>query len=148
MRTNHILATVAVWAVGCNLQIPSPDVVPSTIDGGRSQDGGAVSTQDASAVATPDGGAGAAQDGDAAIDASTTAPAPGPAASPATADWAARIAGASVVWYHNFDTAAEVDQFRWTTGYGGGQDPLAKGSGGSFVAWRSSGGADGGGFLR
>jgi hypothetical protein len=53
-----------------------------------------------------------------------------------------------VVWYHNFDTAAEVNQFRWTGGYNGGQDPQAKGSGGNLVSWQSSGGVGGGGFLR
>lgn len=53
-----------------------------------------------------------------------------------------------MVWYHNFDAAAEVNQFRWTGGYSGGQDPLAKGSGGNFVSWQSSGGAEGGAFLR
>lgn len=53
-----------------------------------------------------------------------------------------------MVWYHNFDAAAEVNQFRWTGGYNGGNDPLAKGSGGNFVSWQSSGGAEGGGFLR
>jgi hypothetical protein len=53
-----------------------------------------------------------------------------------------------VVWHHNFDAAAEVNQFRWTGGYNGGQDPLAKGSGGNLVSWQSSGGVGGGGFLR
>lgn len=53
-----------------------------------------------------------------------------------------------MVWHHNFDTASEVNQFRWTGGYSGGNDPQAKGSGGNFVSWQSSGGAEGGAFLR
>lgn len=64
------------------------------------------------------------------------------------ADWASRIAGAGVVWYHNFDSKAEVDQFRWTGGYNGGNDPNAAGSGGNYVMHQASGGADGGGFMR
>lgn len=66
----------------------------------------------------------------------------------AAADWAARIAGAGVVWYHNFDSKAEVDQFRWTGGYNGGNDPNSRGSGGNYVTHQPSGGADGGGFMR
>lgn len=66
----------------------------------------------------------------------------------AAADWAARISGAGVVWYHNFDNAAEVNQFRWTGGYGSGNDPNGAGSGGQYVAHQASGGADGGGFMR
>lgn len=68
--------------------------------------------------------------------------------SSAAADWATRIAGAGVVWYHNFDSKAEVDQFRWTGGYSGGNDPNSRGAGGNFVTHQASGGADGGGFLR
>jgi len=79
----------------------------------------------------------------------TPAPSPAPAPAPgAAADWANRISGSGVVWYHNFDSAAEVNQFRWSSGYSGGNDPLAKGNDGSKVAWVSSGGADGGGFMR
>jgi hypothetical protein len=33
-----------------------------------------------------------------------------------------------VVWFHDFRTAAEVNQFRWTGGYSGGNDPLAVGA--------------------
>ncbi len=70
-------------------------------------------------------------------------------ASPSVAaDWAARVAGAGVVWYHNFDSKAEVDQFRWTGGYNGGNDPNAAGSGGNYVKHQASGGADGGGVMR
>ena len=81
----------------------------------------------------------------------TPAPAPGPAPTPApapSADWAGRISGAGVVWHHNFDAAAEVNQFRWTGGYGGGQDPNSKGDDGNLVQWQASGGAEGGPFLR
>ncbi len=66
----------------------------------------------------------------------------------AAADWAARIAGAGVVWYHNFDSRAEVDQFRWTGGYSGGNDPDAATAAGKLVMHQASGGADGGGFMR
>jgi hypothetical protein len=68
--------------------------------------------------------------------------------STADASWNARISEAGVVWYHNFDSAAEVNQFRWTGNYNGGNDPLALGSGGNFITHVASGGADGGGFLR
>jgi hypothetical protein len=64
------------------------------------------------------------------------------------ADFLNRISGADVVWWHNFDSASEVNQFRWTGGFGSGQDPNAAGSGGNLVSWQSSGGADGGAFLR
>ena len=63
----------------------------------------------------------------------------------AAADWAARIAGAGVVWHHNFDSKAEVDQFRWTGGYSGGNDPTAATAAGQLVTHQASGGADGGG---
>jgi hypothetical protein len=35
-----------------------------------------------------------------------------------------------VVWFHDFRSAAEVNQFRWTPGYRGGNDPLAVGANG------------------
>lgn len=71
------------------------------------------------------------------------------AASSASADWAARISGAGVVWYHNFDSAAEVNAFRWTGGYAGGNDPLAIGDADAqYVEWVPSGGADGGGYMQ
>jgi hypothetical protein len=41
-----------------------------------------------------------------------------------------------------------VNQFRWTGGYGGGQDPSSRGVDGNLVQWQSSGGVDGGPFLR
>lgn len=34
------------------------------------------------------------------------------------ADWAARTGGPGVVWFHDFRTDAEVDNFRWAGGYG------------------------------
>jgi hypothetical protein len=43
------------------------------------------------------------------------------------ADWLARTSGQGVVWYHDFRNKAEVDQFRWSGGYRGGNDPLDKG---------------------
>jgi hypothetical protein len=77
------------------------------------------------------------------------APVPGPGPAPApSADWVGRISGPGVVWYHNFDTASEVNQFRWTGGFGSGQDPNAAGEDGDLVQWQASGGADGGSFLR
>jgi hypothetical protein len=42
-------------------------------------------------------------------------------------DWLARTSGQGVVWFHDFRNKAEVDQFRWTGGYRGGNDPLDKG---------------------
>src|SRR5262249_38091603 len=65
------------------------------------------------------------------------------------ADWQTRISGPDVVWYHNFDTAAEVNQFRWAGGYGRGNDPLLRAPNAATVlAWQPSGGADGGGYMR
>jgi hypothetical protein len=68
-------------------------------------------------------------------------------------DWASRIAGTGVVWYHNFDNAAEVNQFRWTNtsgsvDMGGGNDPLSVGTDSNRVFHVASGGVDGGGFMR
>jgi len=65
-----------------------------------------------------------------------------------TANFAQRIAGPSVVWYHGFDSAAEVNQFRWTNGYIGGNDPLQNGTDSQYITWQSTGGPDGGGYLR
>jgi hypothetical protein len=64
------------------------------------------------------------------------------------AGWNSRISAPGVVWYHNFDSAAEVNQFRWTNGFSGGNDPNSNGSGATFIAHVASGGADGGGFMR
>lgn len=77
---------------------------------------------------------------------STTTPCATPSAA---ADWAARIGGAGVVWHHNFDSKAEVDAFRWTGGYRGGNDPLAVGDADAkYVEWVPTGGADGGGYMQ
>jgi len=52
----------------------------------------------------------------------------------AEADWLLRSgqdAGnpqPGVVWFHDFRSDAEVNNFRWTPGYQGGNDPLARGS--------------------
>jgi hypothetical protein len=68
-------------------------------------------------------------------------------------NWSDRISGPGVVWWHNFDTVTEVNQFRWAgewiPGSGwGGQDPNAISPDGPRCQHVSSGGADGGGFLR
>ena len=63
-------------------------------------------------------------------------------------DWELRIAGSGVVWFHTFDSADEVDAFRWTNGYSGGNDPNAVGSAyADNVRHVASGGADGGGYM-
>jgi hypothetical protein len=64
------------------------------------------------------------------------------------AGWNSRISQPGVVWYHNFDSAAEVTQFRWSSGYSGGNDPLGLGTDGARCLHVASGGADGGGFMR
>jgi hypothetical protein len=61
-------------------------------------------------------------------------------------DWLDRISGTDVVWYHSFDTASEVNQFRWTSGYG--SDPNSSGADGEYVTWQSTGGADGGPYMK
>ncbi len=75
-------------------------------------------------------------------------PTPTPIGSPppnAEADWIMRSTGPGVVWSHDFKTSAEADKFRWTGGYG--NDPLAKGSGGSTCRWDAADGVSGGGSL-
>jgi hypothetical protein len=64
-------------------------------------------------------------------------------ANKAATSWAARIADPNVVWYHDFDAAAEVNQFRWSGGIG--NDPNNVGNNAFHVA---SGGVDNGGYLR
>lgn len=64
-----------------------------------------------------------------------------------SADWQSRISGPGVVWYHSFDTAAEVSRFCWTGGYSGGNNPN-QALGGQYLTHQASGGADGGGFMR
>ena len=66
----------------------------------------------------------------------------------AEADWILRTSGPSVVWYHDFRSDAEVDAFRWTSGYGGGNDPDAQGSGGSQISRITTDGITGGGCLQ
>jgi hypothetical protein len=63
-------------------------------------------------------------------------------------DFSNAISGPYVVWYHNFDAAAEVNQFRWVGEYSGGNDPLANAPDGPRVAHVPTGGVDNGGFLR
>jgi hypothetical protein len=64
-------------------------------------------------------------------------------------DWQDRISGTGVVWYHDFRSDAEVDSFRWTSGYAGGNDPLAVGPGrnADFCRRITSDGITGGGCL-
>lgn len=65
------------------------------------------------------------------------------------ADFALRASGPGVVWYHNFDSEDEVNAFRWTGGYAGGNDPAGTGNAhAQYVEHISSGGADGGGYMR
>lgn len=72
-----------------------------------------------------------------------------PCATPtAAADWQARISGPGVVWHHNFDSQAELDQFRWMNGHGGGNDPLANDDNSPQATWVPTGGADGGGYVQ
>jgi hypothetical protein len=44
-----------------------------------------------------------------------------------TADYRARIAGPGIEWFHPFESDNEVNNFRWTNSYSGGNDPLALG---------------------
>lgn len=44
----------------------------------------------------------------------------------AEADWQARTNGAGVVWFHDFRTDAEVDNFRWAGGFGNDPDDVAR----------------------
>jgi hypothetical protein len=65
----------------------------------------------------------------------------------AEADWLARTSGSGVVWFHDFRTAAEVNAFRWSPGYGGGNDPLARDDTGPRVRHVANDGFGGGGCL-
>jgi len=69
------------------------------------------------------------------------------ASADAEADWQSRISGPGVVWYHDFRSDAEVNAFRWTNGYSGGNDPLARGNGGNLVRRITTDGITGGGCL-
>lgn len=62
----------------------------------------------------------------------------------AESDWQARIAAAGVVWYHGFESDAEVDQFRWAGGYAGGNDPLALTADAGYMTRSATGGPTGG----
>lgn len=75
-------------------------------------------------------------------------------ASSAEADWLLRTGQNSaspqpgVVWFHDFRTDAEVDNFRWTGGYRGGNDPKAVGSSVAKLCRRiTTDGVTGGGCL-
>lgn len=63
----------------------------------------------------------------------------------AEADWQARIQGPGVVWYHDFRSDAEVNNFRWESGFG--QDPEARGPTGRYVRRNTTDGITGGGCL-
>jgi hypothetical protein len=73
------------------------------------------------------------------------------AAGDAEADWLLRTGQNSaspqpgVVWFHDFRSDAEVNAFRWTPGYSGGNDPRAVGSSTAALARRVAGGGIGGG---
>jgi hypothetical protein len=61
----------------------------------------------------------------------------------AEADWQTRIASPGVVWYHDFRSAAEVNNFRWSSGYGSGNDPNDVARPGE-VGYEAGGGITGG----
>ena len=66
----------------------------------------------------------------------------------AEADWQRRTSGPGVVWFHDFRAEDEVNNFRWTPGYRGGNDPLAVGSSlAPLVRRNTSDGITGGGCL-
>ena len=55
-------------------------------------------------------------------------------------DFMARATGPGVVWYHNFDTDAEMNQFRWAGSYGGGNDPQALSADAGYLTRSTNGG--------
>jgi hypothetical protein len=61
----------------------------------------------------------------------------------AESDWAERTGGPGVVWYHDFRSATEVDNFRWQGGIGNDPDNRGDGS----CRWISTDGITGGGCL-
>jgi hypothetical protein len=67
-------------------------------------------------------------------------------------EFQARITNPGLVWYHNFESDAEVKQFQWTGGFGGGNDPTGAGdvaiTGFPNVVRVPTGGPDGGGYLQ
>jgi hypothetical protein len=62
------------------------------------------------------------------------------------ADWDVRKDGPDVLWFHNFDSPAEVDAFRWTGGGNGGvgNDPLDNTAVAGSCTWVADGFAGGG----
>lgn len=62
----------------------------------------------------------------------------------ATADWQSRTSGAGVVWFHNFERSAEVDNFRFQGGYGTAPNPA---NSDGNCRWVSGDGFAGGGCL-
>jgi len=63
------------------------------------------------------------------------------------ADWLARSRGAGVVWAHDFRSDAEVTNFRWSSGVGGGNDPNGVGSTAHLCRRITTDGVSGGGCL-
>ena len=61
-------------------------------------------------------------------------------------DWQGRIAAPGVVWYHDFRSDAEVNQFRWASA-AGGNDPTASAPDSQYVRRVTSDGIAGGGCL-
>ena len=62
-------------------------------------------------------------------------------------DFLARALGPGVVWYHDFLNAAEVNLFRWTTGYGDGNDPLGNSTRGANTRLEADAGPAYGGAI-
>lgn len=61
----------------------------------------------------------------------------------AEADWVARISGTGVVWYHNFENQAEVDNYRFEGGIGTDKNNTGDGN----TRWVSGDGFAGGGCV-
>jgi hypothetical protein len=70
----------------------------------------------------------------------------GDCSSLAETDWLQRISDPGVVWYHDFRSAAEVNQFRWQDAYG--NDPQGGTSSSQHVFHQASDGIGGGGCLQ
>lgn len=65
----------------------------------------------------------------------------------AEADWIARSRAPGVVWFHDFRLDAEVNNFRWSSGIGSGNDPNGVHSTARYVRRITSDGITGGGCL-
>lgn len=65
----------------------------------------------------------------------------------AEADWILRTSGPGVVWHHDFRSEAEVNNFRWSGGVGGGNDPDAVGENATWLSRDTSDGITGAGCL-